>query len=163
MISASASGSQPARGGSRTAAPCRPMRTCLSAVSTLPGRYSTFAELIRACDRRRDRADACVKIQHAVAFGGREHVQRSLIKDEHLLVVRLHERLVANAKRHAPELERYRIVQQNLVRQQLRNSARQLRLRPVRDAATKAQPPQQPGPARLHGQEEILDTANAQL
>src|SRR5207247_199878 len=57
----------------------------------------------------------------------------------------------------------YRIVQQNLVRQQLRNSARQLRLRPVRDAATKAQPPEQPGPARLDGQEEILDAPKTQL
>ncbi|TMD22103.1 MAG: hypothetical protein E6I98_00455 [Chloroflexi bacterium] len=98
-----------------------------------------------------------------VASGQHKHVERGLIKDQHLLVVRLHERVAADAKRHGPELERNRIVQENLVRQKLRNSARKLRVRPVGDAAAKSQTPKQPRPAGLDGQKEILDAANAQL
>src|SRR5207244_11282585 len=92
-----------------------------------------------------------------------QQVQRGAIQDQHLPVVRLHERVTADAKRHVPELQRHRLIEQRRVRKQLSDAAGELIARPPRLTTAKTQPPQQAAARRLDGQQEILQAREIQL
>ena len=116
-----------------------------------------------ACRRDRDGPEAGVEVEYAVARLGRKHAERGAVEDEHLLIVGLDERVAADSKRHVPELEGHRIVQQHRFWQQLRHAMRELVARPLGFATAKAEPPQQAMAGRLDCQQQVLQTFQLEL
>ena len=116
-----------------------------------------------ARDRHRKRPDAGVQVEHTIRFGARQHVERGLIEDEHLLVVGLYERVAADPKGQTPELQAHRVVEQHLVGQQRPDSLREHVARPLGFLASMAQAPHQPLAGRLHGEKQVLEVGDLQL
>ena len=98
-----------------------------------------------------------------VARGRRQHPEGRAIQRQHLLVVRLHERVAGDSEREAPELQRHRVIEQHHVRQQLCDARGELIARPLPRLALEPETPKQAQTFGLHGQEHVLQVREPEL